>query len=286
MKAKILLAIFLVFVLASFVSAIPKDFEVSNVFWAAEGTMKDSEGFDKPFLLGLVELSWETDKGKTNSPVVYLDYNGGKYYSYSLGLIKGVDENSSSLDLIKYLNEVTRGILEAQFYPIENYASDEVVDKISKYTLFIPISQNGEIDFEKVRFSKLNQDLIIQDSFRAEDSDAGNLFPDMKNLVTCAKSIDWLSSSTEMCDDDKMSIKEFEKCIEENKKIDSITFECSVLCLKNFYIESFNEESQNFGDCSIYNINFVKVTSKSLDFNELTQLNNNLEQFNPWRAGP
>ena len=96
MKAKILLAIFLVFVLASFVSAIPKDFEVSNVFWAAEGTMKDSEGFDKPFLLGLVELSWETDKGKTNSPVVYLDYNGGKNYSYSLGFIKGVDENSSS----------------------------------------------------------------------------------------------------------------------------------------------------------------------------------------------
>ena len=45
-----------------FVFAIPKDFEVSNVYWAAEGRLRDSDGSDKPFLLGLVELSWEGGK--------------------------------------------------------------------------------------------------------------------------------------------------------------------------------------------------------------------------------
>ena len=52
-------------------SALPQNFEVSNVYWASEGTMND-----KPILMGLVELSWDSEKGKTNSLIVYLDYDG------------------------------------------------------------------------------------------------------------------------------------------------------------------------------------------------------------------
>jgi len=254
-----------------FVFAIPNNFEVSNIYWASEGTI---EG--KPFLLGLVELSWEEGKGKTNSLIVYLNYNGEKYYSSSLGLIKDA-------------SQINIGIAEAQFYPLKIYASETSKDKISEYTLIIPISQNGEINFEKVRFSKLNKDLSIPNSFRTEQSDADNLFPDVADLVACSKSISFDSSSNKECGDDddytEENIDEYLKCIEENEKINSIAFDCSILCLKNYYEESLTQE-EDFGKCSIYtDSEFIKVTSESIDFDELTRLNRDLGQFNPWRAG-
>jgi len=255
----------------SSVFAIPKNFEVSNVYWASEGTI---EG--KPFLLGLVELSWEGGKGKTSSLIVYLNYGGEKYYSPSLGLIKDT-------------SQINIGITESQFYPLKIYASEKSRDKIPEYTLVIPVSQNGEINFEKARFSKLNKDLTVPNSFRTEQSDADNLFPDVSNLVSCSKSILYDSSSTKDCGDDddytEETIDEYLKCIEENKKINSITFDCSILCLKNYYEKSLTQKG-DFGKCSIYNIEFTKVSSETIDFNELTQLNKDLEQFNPWRSRP
>lgn len=256
----------------SLVSAIPKNFEVSNVYWASEGTI---EG--KPFLLGLVELSWEGGKGKTSSLIVYLDYNGEKYYSSSLGLIKDT-------------SQINIGIAEAQFYPLDIYASETGKDKISRYTSIIPISQNGGINFEKVRFSKLNKDLAIPNSFRTEQSDADSLFPDVADLFSCSKSILFDSSSIEECGDDddytEENIDEYLKCIEENEEINSITFDCSILCLKNYYEESLIQK-EDFGKCSIYtDVEFIKVSSEFINFNELTQLNKGLEEFNPWRSGP
>jgi len=267
-----LISVIFVLVSISLVSAIPKNFEVSNVYWASEGTI---EG--KPFLLGLVELSWEGGKGKTSSLIVYLNYNGERYYSDSLGLIKDTDQ-------------IKKGITEAQFYPLEIYALEKGKDKITKYTLILPISQNGKINFKKARFSRLNKDLTIPNSFRTEQSDVNNLFPEVSNLVSCSKSISYDTSSTKKCGDEddytEETIDEYLKCIEENKKINSITFDCSILCLKNYYEESLLTQKKDFGKCSIYNIEFTKVSSEAIDFNELTKLNKNLEQFNPWRSGP
>jgi len=256
--------------LTSFVSAIPKDFEVSNVYWAAEGTMQDSDEINQSFLMGLVELSWESEKGKTNSLIVYLDYNGQKYYSSSLGLTKDLNLNI--------------GITEAQFYPLENYASENAGDKISQFSLIIPISQEGKINFEGVKFSKLNEDLVIPDSFRTENSDAENLFPELFDLVTCSKGVRYDSASTKMCDDDTMSKEEFDKCRADNEKVQSINFYCSILCLKNFYGDTTGTAESS---CFIFDeINFLTCTSEYIDFSELTKLNPNLEEFNPWRAGP
>jgi hypothetical protein len=267
-----LLSLMFVLTSISFVSAIPKDFEVSNIYWASEGTIEQ-----KPFLLGLVELSWESGKGKTNSVIVYFDYDGEKFYSSSLGLIKDAEQ-------------LNFGIAEAQFYPLKNYASESIIDKTPKYSLVIQISQNGKIDFEKVRISKLNMDLTFPDSFRTEHSDVDNLFPGAADLIPCSKSISHDRSSTEKCGDDddytEETIGEYERCITENEKIKGVTFDCSILCLKNFYKESFGE-NKNFGKCSVYSdIDFVRVSSDSLDFNELIRQNSELEMFNPWRGGP
>lgn len=269
MKKGLVLGLFVILVGVSFVSAVPKNFEVSNVYWATEGTIDD-----KPFLLGLVELSWESEKGEISSLLTYLDYEGRQYYSSSLGLIKD-------------LTQLEIGIVEAQFYPLGTYASARGIDKLPEYSLIIPISQAGEIDFEGIRLSKLNQDLTIPESFRNEQSDSDNLFPNVKNLVACSKTISFDSSSMDVCDDDRMSKGEFDKCMEENAKINAISFSCSLLCLKEFYEESLTEEGQVFGECSVYNnMNFIRSSSDSLDFNELIKLNSGLEQFNPWRAGP
>ena len=82
----ILFGLILLLGFLGFVSAIPKDFEVTNVYWATEGTMKNLDGVDKPFLLGLVELSFDMEKGRTSSLIVYLNYDGSQYRSSSLGL--------------------------------------------------------------------------------------------------------------------------------------------------------------------------------------------------------
>lgn len=267
-KLMLLLCAIFMFESIGLVSAIPKNFEVSNVYWASEGNIND-----KPYLLGLVELSWESEKGKTNSHIVYLDYNGKKYYSSSLGLIKDI----SQIDV---------GIAEAQFYPLEIYASETIRDQISEYSLIIPISQNGEINFEKIRVSKLNEDLTIPSSFRTEQSNSEELFPGVKGLVSCSKSILFDSSSTKDCGDDddytKETIDEYDKCVEENKKINSITFDCSILCLKNYYEESLTQK-EDFGKCDLYSMESTKVSSEYIDFNGLDK---GLERFNPWRSGP
>ncbi len=252
----------------SFVSALPKDFEVSNVYWASEGAIDN-----KPFLLGLVELSWQGAKGKTNSLIVYLDYSGEKFYSHSLGFIKD-------------LSQLDKGIVEAQFYPLKTFAQEKIGDKIAKYSLVIPIMLDGKIKFEEARFAKLDADLVIPDSQRTKDSDSAQLFSHLEGAVVCSKSILFESSSVEMCDDDTMSYEEFNQCREANQKIESIAFDCSILCSKKFYKESLNTENKNFNYCSIYVMNFRRVTSSSLDFNQLAQLNKGLELFNPWRAGP
>lgn len=263
------LAFLLIFI--GFVSAIPKDFEVSNVYWATEGTMKNLDEVDKPFLLGLVELSFDTEKGRMSSIIVYLNYDGSQYRSSSLGLIK----DTTQLNI---------GMVEAQFSPLVNDVPGEKVDRFSKHSLIIPIFQDGKIDFSNIQFSEFNEDLIIPDLFRTEESDAKDLFPNMKDLVTCSKS---MSYGYSICYDidkvDDASVQEFWECMEENSNITSVTFNCKLLCLKY----SYQNPGFDSSPCVVYkDINFMKSTSNSLDFNELIKLNRNLEQFNPWRAGP
>jgi hypothetical protein len=263
-QAPLIITLMMLIFGVSFVSAIPKSFEVSNVFWATEGKI---EG--KSFLLGLVELSWDSEKGKTNSLIAYLDYDDKKYYSNYLGLIKD-------------LNQLDIGISETSFYSLDTFASEKIVDKIPVYSLLIPISEEGKIKFDNVRLSKINQNLVIPESFRINQNNNDEPFTNLNGLVACSKSILFDSSSTEICDDDTMSLEEFQKCRDKNEKVARITFDCSLLCLKSYYQQPVG----TYGECSIFKPEFVKSTSSSFNFNELTSLNKELETFNPWRANP
>lgn len=278
-KSLMFVGLFLIlsFFLISSVSAIPKDFEVTNVYWAGKGMMEDN----KPFMIGLVELSWNTEKGTTSSNIFFLDLGEEEYYADSLGLVKNQEM-------------IYTARVEAQFYPLETYASERYLDKFPEYTLIIPISENGEINFEKTRFSELDEDLTILDTFRIDSSDINDLSP----FWDCSRSY-YLPDdfSGELCDTNSFLDKgkayyengteteEYKKCQDENMKFYKTSFQCSSLCLKHFYERTNEENFEN--SCTIYkNVNFLKYTSESFDFDELTKLNPNLGKFNPWREGP
>lgn len=265
-KRLIILSLILLLNFISPISAIPNDFEVSNVYWAAEGTMNN-----KPILIGLVGLSWDSGKGNSEYLLVYMNYDSKKYYSDSLGLIKSVED-------------LKIGITEAQFFPLETYANIKLTDKIPSYSLIIPISESGSINFDNILFSKLNKEIIIKENFRTANSDKEEMFAE-EDLVSCSKNILFDSSESDKCDSNNMPYEEFNKCRNE-AKTKSITFNCNLFCLKKYYKEYFNKQDSILPECSLYNPIFTKKTSESLDFSILTKSNPGLELFNPWRSGP
>ncbi len=149
MKRLFLISTILIFsllILTSFVAAIPKDFEVKEVHWAAKGTVNE-----KPFRLGVMTLTWkdpEFFKHKKHDPkssVVYLDYDGEKYYANTLFSPMTISEE----ELKRYMeNKIPGGVF---FYPLEDFRESQ--NRIAKYSLYFPMVQPGDIQLDKVLLS-------------------------------------------------------------------------------------------------------------------------------------
>ena len=281
-----------------FVSAIPENFEISNVYWASNGTMDE-----KPFLFGLVELSWNMYKkgsvSSTSSVVAYFNYDGEEYYSYS------------SLGLVKNEKMV---VGESQLFPLENFASGDVLkDKFSIYSFVIPISENWEIDLDGIEFSKIEDVLSIPDSFRVaskseaipgssdiiEESNINDYFSEY--FVSCGKRINYESGSQydtnnkcfEIEKVDDASVQAFWDCMDEEVEnvvnpVESVTFNCDIRCIEE-YSENNLDVNEVFGGCRIYtgsDIVFDKVSSDEINLDSMEELNPDVRKFNPWRDGP
>lgn len=253
-------------------------FTLGKVYWAFEGNLTNENGKVVSVLFGLVNLSWDTTKGKYSEGIAYLNVEGEEPL-YAYRRIFGAHDNQGKRHL-------TFDFLPLQFFPAIGLNRSELPlgNSISLIFLDIPfnssedIISSNEIFLNEIKISKMTGQFSLNE-FSLNNPTAEELFN--RSGITDRSKVEYFPFGqagivTESGNNVFGCYKSFGSSL--GGSITEIGIDCESICFDH-YSDLYEDkilirETTSF--CLVNNPNIISVTTNTFDLNELK---NPIERF-------